>query len=251
MNRSSDLRELLKSWPYDPDADARIIGGDDGREVLQVRTPMGIEQYELDGRPDGLRPHGVESALDYHLARKEAALAAGGEAEFILSHKECGELFSESTLYYFRYVRLFQLKDWVRTMRDTERNLRCFDLVRQHAKREDDRQYLERWRPYIIRVNATAAAMQAIESRNYDRAQQLVEAAITAIEGLPETDDDTFRFERDRSLTALRELAKQVKKSRPLSVLERLEHQLKRAIENQEFERAADLRDRIRDLKKK
>ena len=49
---------------------------------------------------------------------------------------------------------------------------------------------------------------------------------------------------------ALRELASQIRKNRPLSELERLEHQLRRAIERQEFERAAHLRDRMRGLRK-
>ena len=45
----------------------------DGREVMQVRLPLGIEQYELSGRPDGHRPHDAESAFDYHLERSQQA----------------------------------------------------------------------------------------------------------------------------------------------------------------------------------
>jgi hypothetical protein len=119
MSESVDLRRILKSWPYDPDKETRIVPGDDGRSILQVRTPLGIEQYELDGRPDGAHPYGKESALEHHLERLEKAKAAGLEAEFGLGPRECGELFSEGTLYYFRYVRLFQLKEWERTVRDT------------------------------------------------------------------------------------------------------------------------------------
>jgi protein-arginine kinase activator protein McsA len=48
---------------------------------------------------------------------------------------------------------------------------------------------------------------------------------------------------------ALRELESQIQKNRPLSELEKLEHQLRRAIDTQEFERAARLRDRIRELR--
>jgi protein-arginine kinase activator protein McsA len=50
-------------------------------------------------------------------------------------------------------------------------------------------------------------------------------------------------------LNALHELAAQIQKNRPVSELEKLEHQLRRAIQRQEFERAAELRDRIRELK--
>ena len=241
---------MLKSWPYDPEHDARIVHGDDGRELLQVRTPLGIEQYEMDGRPDGLRPHGMESALDYHLHRLNQAKFSGCEAEFELSPQDCGELFHEGTLYYFRYVRLFQLKDWPRTIRDTARNLRSFDFLHRYARREEDQQFLEKWRPYILRVNASATVMQEMEKGAYDQALKVAREAIGKVESLEELADDTFEFERERSVLALRELESQIQKNRPLSELEQLEHQLRRAIDKQEFERAARLRDRIRELRK-
>jgi len=249
MNESVDLRRILKTWPYDPENDARLVPGDDGVEVLQVRTPLGIEQYEIDGRPDGAQPHGKESAFDHYLERLEQAQAAGREAEFELSVHDCGELFSEGTLFYFRYVRLFQLKDWARTLRDTARNLRVFDFVNRYARREEDQRFLEKWRPYILRVNASAAAMIALETNAFDKALRPIHEAIARIEALADLEDDTFRFERERSLNGLRELEAQIQKKRPLSELERLERQLHRAIEQQEFERAAQLRDRIRALR--
>jgi hypothetical protein len=250
MNDSADIRKILQSWPYDPENDARVVQGEDGREILQVRTPVGLEQYELDGRPDGARPHGLESFLEHYLQRLQEAQTAGRGAEFKLGQRECNELFSEGTLYYFRYVRLFQLKDWARTVRDTTRNLRVFDFIHRHAEREEDQQFLEKWRPYIIRVNCSAAVMLELQKRAYDSALRLANEGVSKIEALEDHDDETFKFERGRSLAALRELVSQIQRNRPLSELEQLEHQLRRAIERQEFERAAQLRDRIRELKK-
>jgi len=249
MNDSADLRQILKNWPYDPEDDARIIRGDDSRELMQVRTLLGIEQYEMDGRPDGERPHGMETALEYHLSRLDLATSGAGEADFGLNALECGELFHEGTLYYFRYVRLFQLKDWERTVRDTARNLRAFDFLHRYARREEDQQFLEKWRPYILRVNGSAMVMQAMEKNAYDEALRLAREAIQKIESLEDLEDDTFKFERERSVMAMRELESQIQKNRPLSELEQLEHQLRRAIDKQDFERAARLRDRIRDLR--
>jgi hypothetical protein len=249
MSESADLRKILEAWPYDPDDDARIIPGNDDRNVLQVRTPLGIEQYELEGRPDGARPYGQESVLDYHLQRLETA-SQGRGGKFELGQRDCAELFNEGTLYYFRYVRFFQLKDWVRTVRDTARNLQVFDLVHRYARREEDKQYLEKWRPYILRVNASAAVMLELEKKAYDRAAHLAEEAIQRIEALAEIEDETFSFECERSLQSLRELVDQIQKNRPVSELERLERQLQRAIDRQEFERAAQLRDKIRPLRK-
>ncbi len=250
MSDSVDLRRLLQSWAYDPDNDARLARGDDGREILQVRTPLGVEQYEIEGRPDGLRPHGMESAFEFYAKRLAAAKAGGREDEFGLNPQQCGELFTEGTLFYFRYVRLFQLKDWPRTIRDTARNMEVFDLVHRYAEREEDRQFLEKWRPYIIRVNATAAIMLELDKQSYESALKLANDAAGQIEGLGEMEDETFKFEQERSLGAMRELATQIQRNRPLSELEQLEHQLRRAIERQEFERAAQLRDKIRALKK-
>lgn len=246
MSDSFDLRRLLDGWPYDPEDDARIVRGEEGREILQVRTPVGIEQLEMQGRPDGARPHGMESALDFQLKRLASTKDSGNAFE--LDADDCAELFAEGTVYYFRYVRLFQLKRWAETVRDTARNLRLFDLVHEHAAREDDRNNLEKWRPYVIRMNAVASALMTLD-QGADKALQIVQAAIERIESLEELDNETFTFERTRSLAALRELEGQIEKARPVSVLDRLEQQLQRAIDTQEFERAAQLRDRIRDLK--
>lgn len=250
MKESADIRGILQNWPFDPENDARFTQGEDGRQILQVRTPVGIEQYELDGRPDGTRPRGLESALEYFARKLSGARADGRESEFKLDQHECNELFSEGTLYYFRYVRLFQLKDWARTVRDTTRNLRVFDLIHRYARREEDQQFLEKWRPYIIRIQASAGAMLELEKRAYDAALRMATDGVERIEALDDWDDETFQFERNRSLAALRELASQIKRNRPLSELEQLQHQLRRAIERQEFERAAQLRDKIKELMK-
>ena len=129
---------------------------------------MGIEQLEMQGRPDGARPHGRESALEFQLQR--LAESKEGGAGFHLSAEECAELFEEGTLYYFRYVRLFQLKRWAETVRDTQRNLRLFDFVREHAEREEDQINLEKWRPYVLRMNGVASALMILETGAHEKA---------------------------------------------------------------------------------
>ena len=249
MRDTIDLRDLLAGWPYDEEANARVVVGNDGREILQVRTPMGVEQYELQGRPDGQEPYGCESALDYHLQRKKEAEEAGELDAFSLNEAECGELFHEGTLYYFRYLHLFQLRAWAYVARDTRRNLRLFDFVHYQAEREEDRQHLEKWRPYILRMNGIARAMLAAEKEKVDEALRVLEECVDSVQSLASLDDETFQFERERSLAALGELVKQLRKARPLSEEERLEGELQDAIKTQEFERAAVLRDRLREIR--
>jgi hypothetical protein len=251
MSDAGDIRDLLEGWPYDPDNDVRIVRGKDGREVIQVRTPLGLEQLEMQGRPDGARPHEMESALEFYQQKLAGAQAAGSEAGFELRAQDCAELFGEGTLYYFRYLRLFQLSRWIETVRDTARNLRLFDFIRRHAAREEDRDYLEKWRPYVHRMNTAASALHWLEQGDACKALQIVQRGREQIAALEDMDDATFRFERDRSLAALQELEKQLEAKQPVSPVELLQRQLRRAVERQEFERAAELRDRIRDLRTK
>jgi hypothetical protein len=114
MGRSPDLREFLSSWPYDPDNNVRLEIGKDGREIMLVRQPMGLEEYEVDGRPDGQRPHGMESAFKFQLGRLAAAKRADAEDAFKLSASDCTELFNEGTIYYYRFVNFFRVKEWAR-----------------------------------------------------------------------------------------------------------------------------------------
>ena len=250
MSDDLDLRKWFEEWPYDAESDTRLVHGADGREILQVRTPLGIEQYELEGRPDGQRPYGDESVLEHHLARMAKAREAGREDSFRLGHADCVELSAEGVMYYYRYLRLFQLKDWERTVRDTSRNLRLFDFVHRYASREEDRSQLEQWRPYLLRMNAVAKAMLLSDAKRYDEARRIVEGAVTAIEALPLIDNPSFTFERKRSLDVLKDVAAEIEKNRPPSKLEQLERELRKAVEAQEFERAAGLRDEIKALRK-
>jgi hypothetical protein len=191
----------------------------------------------------------MESALDFYQKKLARAEAAGNADDFELNTNECGELIGEGTLYYFRYLRLFQLHRWADTVRDTTRNLRLFDFLRNHAEREEDQMYLEKWRPYLVRMNAAASALLQLEQGDVSKALQSVQSGREQIEALEDLDDETFNMERERSITALRELENQVQKKKPVSRVELLERQLRRAIEQQEFERAAELRDRIRALR--
>jgi excinuclease UvrABC helicase subunit UvrB len=137
----------------------------------------------------------------------------------------------------------------VRTIRDTRRNLGLFDFINRHAEREADQLYLEQWRPYVLRINATASAMQELEKGNFEEAHGILDTAIHTIENLPNLDVETFKEEKQRALKTLHSIVDQIKNVRPQSELERLEKELKKAVQAQEFELAAKLRDRIRGMR--
>ncbi|VAX39934.1 hypothetical protein MNBD_PLANCTO03-360 [hydrothermal vent metagenome] len=77
-----DITEILSQWPFEPGKiNVRLIEGDDGEQKIQVRLDLGILQMELDGRPDGVRPHGFDSLLEYYESQLDQTMR-GGEPPF-------------------------------------------------------------------------------------------------------------------------------------------------------------------------
>ena len=48
-----------------PEVIAREVQARDGRTVIQIRVELGVLQLEVTGRPDGSRPHGFTTYLEY------------------------------------------------------------------------------------------------------------------------------------------------------------------------------------------
>jgi hypothetical protein len=108
---SPDILSFLNSWPYNPDDNVWVVHGMHGRDIMLVRQPMGLEVYEVQGRPDGQRPHGMESEFDFQLGRLALAIEAQTEEMFRINSDDCAKLFSEATIYYHRSTKFLRLKD--------------------------------------------------------------------------------------------------------------------------------------------
>lgn len=249
-----DISAILEGWRFEEDNNVRKIVDADGREKIQVRVEegpfSGLLQMDLDGRPDGARPHGRAFALDFWRDElRRFAQQCGSEDGFSLGHAACEELFDESHRVYQRYVFCLRMAEFDLVVRDTERNMRAFRFVRRYAEQESDRDHLERWWPYILRINATARVMLAIRGGNFQAALSTVQRVRQRIKRLGEMDVDEFAVERERSLEMLNEMERQIQHDRPLSLTERLEKQLGKAVRKEEYERAAVLRDRLRGIR--
>ncbi len=246
---SDDISRILNEWEYEPFSHVRKIVGDDGREKIQVRVELGILQMDVDGRPDGKRPYGMESLLDYYESQLHNHISEHGSDEgFELDGEACEALRGEGLLYYHRYVLFFELGDYERTVRDTDRNTRLFDFVWRHAKDKKSALSLEQYRPYIIRMNASARALREAQLQNFDSAIWHVQDAMEKIEKLPPMDNPTFLFEKNRSLSVLAAMLKELQAKKPPSKTDILKRELRRAVGEERFEDAARLRDEIQKL---
>jgi len=123
--------------------------------------------------------------------------------------------------------------------------MEVFRFVNRHAESEEDRMHLERWWPYIIRINATAVSLLHSRNDDLDRAIEVANEAINRIKNLDPIEAEEFKDESVRSLEALAELASDFETKKPLGKREQLESALVEAVEREDYERAAELRDQI------
>lgn len=250
---SKDIARILGEWPYDPSkVNVRRIIGADGREKVQLRLDLGILQMETSGRPDGTRPYGKESLLEYYLdLLQNYRLKHGTDAGFRLEHDDCLKLQQEAIQYYHRYLSLFHLGDYEGALRDTQRNLRVFDLIKQYAANEEDKGVFEQFRPYVLMMSTRAKASIELQRQTYQAALKAIKEGIAQIEQFLLENEQGALIDANSELTFLRRWAEEIREKRPLTLQERLQRDLEEAVRREEFERAAHLRDQLRQLEAK
>jgi hypothetical protein len=243
-----DLTDILRAWPHTPGRiNARIVTGGDGRRKLQIRIELGVLQMEVDGRPDGERPHGFASLLEYQRDRLQRYREHGGVPEaFVLSPDECRALREEAVQHYHRYVGLFALEEFAGVVRDAEHSLGILDLCRGYALQDQDRTMLEQFRGQIIMMRSRSEAELALR-------QGLPKQALAALDrGLGELRsayDDAGRlddYDRANETQLLRGMKDALVPKLPTSQRVELQERLRAAIDAENYELAAILRDELR-----
>jgi len=251
---SKDITPILANWR--PSADgvaARKIIGEDGVELLQLRIEMGLLQMYLDGRPDGEQPEGYETVLAYYQSR---CRESGGS--FDLDEETRAQLDREIMQFYHRRIALLAVGSaaqargeigeaiacYRRAVRDANHNLRVMDFIRKYC---DDEEYVEgheRHRPFVLWHRTLALAQEHLLRHEVEEAIETIKAGQAAILKAYEARGQGEQADQDASLAAMRELEQQVRRHH--GVTKTLREQLEEAVANEEFERAAQLRDQIR-----
>lgn len=247
-----DITPLLREWDYESGTmNVRKVRGSDGRVKLQMRLELGLLQMEMSGRPDGTRPFGFESLLDYFESKLIEHRAKKGSPDgFGLNGKQCHQLREESAMYYQRYLSLYVLGDYDGVIRDTGRNLRVLDLCSKFAIDEQDRLMLEQYRPYILMMNARAQASLLIKEEKLNEALAAVKAGLARIKDFFERFGHADAYEGCDEARVLKKFAKEIRKKIPVSPGERLARKLKKAIAAEDYESAAKFRDEIAALER-
>ncbi|MHC4081023.1 MAG: UvrB/UvrC motif-containing protein [Planctomycetota bacterium] len=244
----NDLTDMLQEWPHESGRiNVRQITGRDGRPKLQIRIDLGVIQMEMKGRPDGQRPEGFESLLDYQKDRLTRYTEQSGASDgFVLSAEECRALREEAVQYYHRYVGLLALGDFAGVVRDTTRNLAAFDLCRDFGAGEADRTVLEQFRPYVIMMRTRGEAEQALAGGGTKEALAAIDGGLDEIRVVFEQAGQAAAYDQANEVQLLRGMRDALVPKLPISQRMELQERLRAAVDSENYELAAVLRDELR-----
>jgi tetratricopeptide (TPR) repeat protein len=245
-----DITPVLKGWDYESGTiNVRKVSGSDGQPKLQMRLDLGLLQMELTGRPDGRRPHGYESLLEYFERElKDHESRNGTELGFVLTAEQCQALREEAVMYYHRYLSLFVLEDFSGVVRDTARNLRVLDMCGRYAADDQDRFLLEQFRPYITMMNVRAAASIHYKDGDYQAALDTVKRGLSGIKRFFARFGQEAAYRQSNEVRVLKSFARDIRRKLPVDPKVKLESDLQRAVQREDYEEAAKLRDQLREL---
>jgi hypothetical protein len=246
-----DISQLLEQWDYQPgQVVVRKFKGNDGAEKIQLRVDLGLLQMNAHGRPDGKRPFGHESLYEHYIGLlKKHEQKHGDDASFRLKAEDCAKLQQEAIQYHHRYICLFQLEEYENVILDTERNLHVFDFVQRYAASEDLSWSLQQFRPQLLMMRVRAKGALGLQHDRFDEVIQLIETGLEEIRAFYTEQSRAELLEQSGEVRSLEAWLQDVQSRRPLSERERLESALDEAVRREDYEKAAKVRDALRNLK--
>ena len=239
MKRVSNIDKLLQDWPYEPNSvSVRMAKGADGRNVIQMRIEMGVLQLETEGRPDGTQPFGQDTVYEHltYLAMEDEGL--------VMDEDQCFEVDREFVQFYHRRICWLALRKFDCAVRDATHTLGLMDFCKEHSPDESWTMAHEQYRPFVLFHRVQASALGALEDSEPERAVEIINAGLKAIQDvnlMMEYDED---LEEDNELIdRLIELRESLREK--FSVGKTLQEKLNEAIATEQYELAAQIRDEL------
>lgn len=246
-----DIDDALNGWPFDPSSNgviAREVRAKDGRRVVQVRQELGVLQMEMEGRPDGLKPHGFRTYLDYlrYQAADRGAKPGKQASSLRMNSKQCAEVDREIVQFYHRRMAWLALQRYEHMLADADHTLALMDFVDRHC---DDEEYVDshdRFRGLVLFHKTQARAAMSLERRKPEEAIDVLREGAEQIRKSQDDweGDDESETPNEALLEQLERIEEEIRKRFVVGLT--LREQLDEAVAREDYERAARLRDAIR-----
>lgn len=240
MSEHDNIDFILNAWEYEPaTVNARIVQGDDGRDVLQMRVDLGVLQMETNGRPDGATPAGFETVL--HQLR--SVIETRGE-NYELTDEDCFDIDREFVQFYHRRICWLQLRRFEQAIADADHTLALMDLCRDHSPDEQWTLAHEQYRPFVLfhRIQAEALIMLD-DGEGAEAAVEVISQGLERLKAIYDTYETTERFEDDDIVKRLTEIREDIRKRYDIG--QTLRERLEAAVAHEQYELAAKLRDEL------
>lgn len=246
MALKKNLDRILSQWSYEPNAvKVRVVQGDDGRDVIQMRVDMGILQLEIEGRPDGSWPYGYRSYYDYLLNQELL------DDEFELSEEQSAEIDREFIQYYHRRVCWLTLRAFDRAVKDADHTLALMDFCLAHSSNDEWMISHEQYRPFVLFHRTQAAALDRLEHQAPEAAIEELNRGLQELRELFDEGEEEFdideqadeHFEDHVLVARLVELRESLRSHYHIG--RTLEERLQEAVDTEQYELAAKLRDEM------
>ncbi len=246
-----DLERIYREWGCPPEElSARVIAGQDGVDIIQLRVELGILQMQLDGRPDGHGYRGGATVLEYLQARDAEDLDEDAHEQI------WADLRRELNQFNYRRLAFSSLADEAVHEDDTElirlylaRTLRdidhCLAVLRfaQTYGREHFIGNLSLIPTLIFNRARLLARLRAAECRFDEAIEEAMAGAEALRASLESAGFDEQQLEEDAGISYLQQFARRLREQH--GIPRTLKEQLCQAIEAEDFETAASLRDRL------
>lgn len=243
MRKNQDIDEQLRGWPYKPGtAQARVVQGRDGRELLQLRVDLGLLQLEVAGRPDGTTPNGFATYFEY-LQKQELRARKAGQT-FVMSEEHCLEADREFVQFYHRRVCWLALRKYRRAMADADHTLAFMDFVRTHSPSEEFTEAHEQYRGFVVFQRTQAAAALRVEADDPEGAIDEVRCGLDKMRAFFHEHEADEQMDEDAMVQHLKKIEQSLRDEHGITAT--LREQLDQAVANENYEEAAKLRDALR-----